>query len=121
MRRLLGVTELTLLNPRRKNFPIGDPNAAFEQIQWEHRQLRAADAILFWFPWETVCPIVLYELGAWSMTTKPIFVGVHPNYRRRQDVQLQTGFVRNRVEIVYSLGNLAQQVIDWAVDVGSTT
>src|SRR5574343_509048 len=59
--------EIVLLNPRRANFPIHDPHAAEAQIDWEHRHLRIADAILFWFPKETLCPIVLYELGAWSM------------------------------------------------------
>ncbi len=109
MRILLQDTDLILLNPRRKCFPIGDPGAAQEQIAWEHRQLRMADAILFWFPRETLCPIVLYELGAWSMTSKPIFVGIHPEYTRRQDVEIQTGLVRPDVEIVYSLEDLASQ------------
>lgn len=108
---LFTATDFTLLNPRRKNFPIGDPKAAFEQIKWEHHALRDADAILFWFPHETICPIVLYELGAWSMTDKPIFVGVHPEYKRRQDVEIQSQLVRPYVEIVYSLEKLVDQVI----------
>ncbi len=94
-------------NPRRKDFPIGDPNAALEQIKWEHDYLRLADAILFWFPCETLCPIVLYELGAWSMTKKPIFVGVHPDYKRIQDVKIQTKLVRPDVNIAYSVQELA--------------
>jgi len=110
MRSLLESSELILLNPRRANFPIGDPNAALEQIEWEHDHLRMADAVLFWFPCETICPIVLYELGAWSMTGKPIFVGVHPNYKRRQDVEIQTRLARPEVEIIYSLEALAGQV-----------
>lgn len=114
MRRLLEDSDLILLNPRRANFPIGDPNAALEQIGWEYDHLRMADAILFWFPCETICPVVLYELGAWSMTGKPIFVGVHPGYERRQDVEIQTGLVRPKVQIVYSLGHLAVQVLHWA-------
>jgi hypothetical protein len=84
-----------------------------EQITWEHDYLRMADAILFWFPCETICPIVLYELAAWSMTDKPIFVGVHPDYQRRQDVEIQTGLARPEVEIVYSLEDLVGQVASW--------
>jgi len=110
MRMLLYETNLTLLNPRRADFPIGDPNAAQEQIQWEHDMLRAATAILFWFPKETICPIVLYELGAWSMTDKFIYVGVHPEFQRKQDVEIQTQLVRPDVEIVYSLEDLASQI-----------
>jgi hypothetical protein len=107
---LLADTPLTLLNPRRANFPIHDPNAAYEQIAWEHTHLRRADAILFWFPCETLCPIVLYELGAWSMTDKLLFVGVHPDYQRRADVEIQTSLVRPDVRVVYSLGDLARTV-----------
>lgn len=110
----LSQTTLTLINPRRKNFPIHDPNAAEFQIKWERDHLVKADAILFWFPSETLCPIVLYELGAWSMTTKPIFVGIDPKYQRRQDVEIQTSLVRpDTVKIVYSLQDLADQVIRW--------
>lgn len=110
MRELLADTTLTLLNPRRANFPIGDPSAAQVQIEWEFDMLRAADGIMFWFPQETICPIVLYELGAWSMSDKPIFVGVHPSYERRQDVEIQTKLVRPEVEIAYSIADLSEKV-----------
>jgi hypothetical protein len=110
MKDLLAGTSLTLLNPRRKDFPIGDPDAAYEQIKWEFTALRAADTILFWFPKETLCPIVLYELGAWSMTDKPIFVGTDIEYSRRQDVLIQTLLVRPEVVIWESLEKLAMNV-----------
>lgn len=110
VRAMLQDTDLVLVNPRRENFPIHDPNAALEQITWEHEHLRKVDAILFWFPCETICPIVLYELGAWSMTEKPIFVGVHPEYSRRQDVEIQTSLARPEVEVVYSLEELVWQI-----------
>ena len=110
MVRLLSGTNLTLLNPRRMLFPINDPNAAHEQIAWEYKALRDANSILFWFPHETLCPIVLYELGAWSMTDKPIFVGIHPKYERRLDVEIQTELTRPEVKIVYTLSDLAEQV-----------
>jgi len=112
MVKLLEDTDYILFNPRRENFPIHDPNAAFEQIKWEHNHLHYAYAILFWFPCETICPIVLYELGAWSMKDKPIFVGVHPDYQRKQDVEIQTKLVRPEVKIVYTLEELANQVIN---------
>ena len=111
MRQLLSGTDFALLNPRRENFPIGDPSAAQAQIEWEYRHLRLASAILFWFPCETLCPIVLYELGAWSMVGKCMYVGVHPDYQRRVDVEIQTKLVRPKVKIVYSLEELAVQVI----------
>jgi len=110
MRQKLADTEWVLLNPRREHFPIHDPGAALAQITWEYEHLRMATAILFWFPCETICPIVLYELGAWSMTAKPLFVGVHPDYSRRRDVEIQTGLVRPDVALVYSLEELARAV-----------
>ena len=108
---LLKPSPWIILNPRRANFSIDNPDAAQQQIAWEYRHLRLASAILFWFPQETLCPITLYELGAWSMTDKLLFVGVHPNYPRRQDVEIQTGLVRPEIEIVYSLEELAEQIL----------
>src|SRR5437868_6025694 len=72
--KMLADTNLTLLSPRRRRYPMLNPEdaAAEEQITWEFRHLRLASAIVFWFPCETLCPIALYELGAWSMTTKPL-------------------------------------------------
>ncbi len=115
MIELLQSTPWVLLNPRRANFPIDQPNASRKQIEWEYKHLRLAQAILFWFPCESICPIVLYELGAWSMTEKPLFVGVHPDYKRRQDVELQTELARPDVKIVYSLEALAKQVFEFKV------
>jgi hypothetical protein len=111
---LLQDTDLVLLNPRRANFPIHDPDAAREQITWEQAHLWKADAILFWFPCETLCPITLYELGAWSLSNKSIFIGAHSDYARRQDIEIQTDLQRPGMEIVYSLEELSRQVIEWA-------
>jgi len=110
---MLKQTSLVLLNPRRPNFSIHDPSTAKKQIKWEHYHLRIADAVSFWFSPETLNPIVLYELGAWSMNSKPIFVGIHPRYKRRQDVEIQTELKRPEVEIVYSLQELAEQLANF--------
>lgn len=104
---LLGETSWTVLDPRRDPWP-DDPRAAEGQIAWEHRHLRRATLIAFWFPAETLCPISLYELGAWSMTAKPLAVGVHPLYARRFDVQAQTRLARPDVPLVDSLEGLAE-------------
>ena len=104
---------LVLFNPRRASFPIEEKDAARAQIEWEHIHLRKATAIAFWFPCETLNPIVLYELGAWSMTNKPLFVGVHPDYQRVQDVSIQTTLTRPDVPIVTDLEALAQEIVSW--------
>jgi hypothetical protein len=115
---LLRDLPVALLNPRQASFPIGDPLAAPRQIEWEHRHLRRADAVLFWFPAESLCPIALYELGAWSVYQdarglRPLFVGVHPRYPRRQDVEIQTRLARPDVPVVYQLSDLAERVCRW--------
>lgn len=110
---MLKHTDLVLLNPRRKDFPIHNPNAAREQIIWEYSHIDMADAVLFWFSPETLNPIVLYELGAQSQSTKPIFIGVHPEYKRRQDVEIQTELARPEVTVVYSLQELVTQLEHW--------
>jgi len=85
--------DLTVLNPRRADFDVTDPNASKKQIAWEHKALRQAKIILFWFPEETLCPITLFELGVWSEKCKHadtiIKVGCHPNYKRITDVNCQ--------------------------------
>lgn len=113
--QLHDVERLDVLNPRRANFPIHDPSAAEKQIEWEFNHLRKATAILFWFPCETLCPIVLYELGAHSMTSKQLFVGTHPDYPRRQDVEIQTRLMRSDLQIHHSLEDLTKEVRDWAL------
>ena len=105
--------DIALVNPRRDNFPIDDPTASEEQIKWEHDALRACDAILFWFPRETLCPITLYELGAWTMTGKSLFVGTDPEYKRRLDVIIQTKLERPDIEVVDNLDDLVEQVNWW--------
>lgn len=108
---MLKETNLVIFNPRRKFFS-NDSQSAIDQITWEHHHLRKAHAIIFWFPCEMLCPISLFELGAWSMkNTKPIYVGVHPDYPRKLDVEIQTKLVRPNLKIVYSLENLIEQVI----------
>src|SRR5688572_30707591 len=89
----------TLLDPRREVPPEDDEQVA-AQIEWEHRHLQRAEAVLFWFPEETLCPITLYELGKMSMTRKRLFVGVHPGYKRRRDVVHQLRLVRPEVTVV---------------------
>lgn len=110
---LWGIDPLVVINPRRRDFPIDDPEAADFQIKWEFRHLRRVDRIAFWFPKENRagCPITLYELGAWSMTDKPLVVGVEPGYEREADVRIQTELVRPEIAIVHTLEDLAKGII----------
>ena len=113
---LLKNNPLVILNPRRKNFPMNDPTAAKKQIEWEFVHMRKADAISFWFSKETLNPIVLYELGAHSMTDKKLFVGLDPEYLRKVDIETQTALIRPDIQIVYSLDALGKQITNWVKD-----
>jgi hypothetical protein len=84
----------TIYNPRRVIFPMGDDDEGARQIRWEFDQLALADAILFWFSFETAQPIVLYELGRWAASDKPLAVGADPGYERRFDVVRQLELAR---------------------------
>lgn len=104
--------DIVVFNPRRKNFPIHDPSAAEKQITWEHDMLRKADMIQMWLAAETDGPICLYELGAWTMTQKPIVIGMDPKYRRRQDVEIQTKLERPEIPITYSMEDFTNAISD---------
>ena len=111
--------DIVLFNPRRKDFPIGDPDAAYKQIKWECEFLNRVDMILFWFSRGSLNPIVLFEYGKWLMNTrssdkyKPIFVGIDPEYEKKQDVEIQTllenSFISGRIK--YSIKELANYII----------
>ena len=104
---------LIVFNPRRENFPINDSSAAEAQIRWEYTMLRRVDLISFWFPKETLCPIVLLELGLWLVQDKPLIIGVHPDYVRRQDVEIQTSLARPDIKIVYSVDDIVKGIKFW--------
>jgi hypothetical protein len=89
--------DIVLLNPRRPGmtFRDFDHTVGRQQITWEYTNLRKADAVCFWFPQYTECPITLYELGAWARDEKPIIVGTEGHwYSRRFDVVEQLRLAR---------------------------
>ena len=109
-----GVSEFdfTLYNPRRLEFPIGDPQAAEQQIVWEFNHLKNADIILYWFSKGSLNPIVLYELGMWGNSSdKMTFVRIDPGYERTQGVILQTALARPELEIYDDLETMIRSII----------
>lgn len=104
---------VTILNPRRANFPINDPNAAERQIKWEYEHLELATAIVFWFSPPTLNPIVLFEFGKYMNRGRPLFVGCDPEYARTQDVVIQSQFERPDIKVAESLEELCSQVVNW--------
>ncbi|MBD3408416.1 MAG: hypothetical protein GF411_19995 [Candidatus Lokiarchaeota archaeon] len=112
--KMLDIDGLVVYNPRRSDFDMSKPNGAHEQIKWEYQHLQRADAISFWFPKESICPIVLYELGFHLNSNKCIFIGIEPGYCRTIDVIVQSSLAReNGVSIVHSLQHLANNIADY--------
>lgn len=112
-------------NPRRKNYDSLDPAVEEEQITWEHYHInKVCDNILFWFGKETVAPITLYEYGRALSTHdhSKIWVGIHPEYPRKNDVLIQTRLLNPNLEkrIVYSINDLAKSVVERAIYKGLT-
>jgi hypothetical protein len=111
--RLAGLP-ITLLNPRRENYPWHEPSAAAAQIEWEYRHLRRAAAVLFWFPPETLCPIALFELGGRVLVREQtLFVGTDRDYARKLDVEIQLRLARPEVRVVTDIWELGRQVEEW--------
>jgi hypothetical protein len=116
--KMIEAYDFTLYNPRRKNFPIGDPMAAEQQIAWEYEHLEKADIILYWFSKGSLNPIVLYELGRWgNSSNKIISIGCDEGYERTQDVTIQTRLSRPYLEVFTSLQDTVQNVIDAIIQV----
>lgn len=117
---LLANTHYTIYNPRRKNFGLTDSRP---QIEWEFKYLARANHILFWFPKETVCPITLFEYGKALGSYRDmdgmyhrLYVGCHPDYSRKIDLEIQTELVDESIKIASSLEELAEQLINPVTD-----
>jgi hypothetical protein len=92
---------LIIFNPRRKNFPINDPTASFEQIKWEFNYLEQCDIFSMYFDGtkQSDQPICFYELGRNIERMKQKFykdwfnritISVDTNFKRYKDVIIQT-------------------------------
>ena len=112
--QLLSQRNITLINPRRQNFDINKENLIKEQIEWEYHHLRRVDIISFWFSYETLAPITLFELGSALHTDSEIVVGCHPDYKRREDVIFQCRLVNPYIKVVNDLLDLSENIIESA-------
>jgi len=109
----------TVFNPRRASFDTKDKKVEREQITWEHRYLTLLEINLFYFSYETVAPITLLELGAALEKAKieqckKIYISIHPEYTRKNDVIIQTElrnpqFFKN---ITFDLKQTINQIIE---------
>ena len=112
----------TVFNPRRANFPIHDPSAAEEQISWEFNALALSNIVSFWFSRGSDNPIVMFEYGKYlerfKQTGHPaLIVGCDPEYKRKQDVLIQTRLVRtSEWGMLSDLNQIASRIFWLAAD-----
>jgi len=117
---------LVIFNPRRDNFPIDDPNASVEQITWEFNELQRMDVFSIYFTDGTSDqPICLYELGRNVLRMqrnfpidfeKRIVISCHPDYRRSQDVRIQTKLAWEEVPLGGEFIKRDRPEIEWKTD-----
>lgn len=115
---LLKHTDITILNPRRPEFPKPwTTENSREQITWEYQALEAADAILFWFPKApSMQPIALFELGSWArQKNKHILIGRDPEYMRADDIDIQLGLLRPELPRFSNLSALCDAVEEYSI------
>jgi hypothetical protein len=124
---LKDINDLTIYNPRRDNFDTSNPNVQEEQMIWEFNHLRDANILMFWFSYETLQPITLYELGMWANgrlfhgeKPRTVWIGIHPSYKRKEDVIIQTKLVapytkfwNNLDEMILNIESDLENYIDW--------
>lgn len=95
----VSLDNLVIFNPRRKDFPINDPNASEEQIKWEFNMLEQCDIFSMYFcAGESDQPICMYELGRNicrmqmrfpTTFMNRIVISVEDGYKRAKDVAIQ--------------------------------
>lgn len=108
-----------VFNPRRTNYSTFDPNEEYRQIAWEHEYLGLCETILFFFSFETLAPITLLEFGALLESSKreecekTLYIAIHPEYKRKNDVLIQTELRNPRwlKNITFSLNETIEQII----------
>jgi len=113
----LSLTNLTVFNPRRKNFPIKDKSATRKQIEWEFRAIENSDIFSMWFcNSSSDQPICMYELGrelGRNLGEDDInIIGVESGYKREQDVYIQTNLATdNSIKISKTLDGHVKKII----------
>ncbi len=104
---------LVVFNPRRDDFEYTDENLR-QQTLWERRHIHMADAILLYFPKETLCPITLVELGlVLGMPHKELFIGFEQGYQKTKEVVEQIKLSRPGLQISNSIAELFDKILEW--------
>lgn len=99
-----------IYNPRRDKWDMNNPSAAYQQIEWEFRNLEKMDIFSMYFCTSdtSVGPICFYELGRYicrmqmrfpNSWQRRIVISTDKGYSRANDVCYQTGFAGDEIRI----------------------
>lgn len=101
---------IVIFNPRREMYPHGDTAAVTQQIKWEFDMINAADIFSIYFASGlSDQPICMLEYGkqlvvrSQNNDMERLVVSVHPEYKRREDVIIQTALHNPEIVINNSL------------------
>ena len=107
-----------VFNPRRENYNNFDPNEERTQITWEFNHINLSTIILFYFSEETLAPITLWECAraienAKYTPWKRIYICIHPNYKRKNDIIIQTELINPNIarNIFFNLEGMCNKII----------
>jgi Nucleoside 2-deoxyribosyltransferase like len=107
---------MLIFNPRREDFPAGDPLAGDQQLDWEQRHLAMAAVTLFWIPDSAPMvnfqPTTLMELGQALALNRPVVVGVDPAYKAAASVRAFTRYHRPDDPVYASLDEVVAATVD---------
>lgn len=111
VKRLVG-HPMSIFNPRRKHFPMGDPDADRVQIPWEFKRLQKAHINAYWFAKETVNPIAIGEYFESLARGDLLVVGIDPGYTRQIDIEMRFElYGHDPKEIVFTLDAFADRIL----------
>jgi hypothetical protein len=116
----LAGADVTVLNPRRHEFPVGNRAEERRQIEWERRHLARASMVAFWFAPPTLCPIALFELGACCESGMPLVIGIDPKYALKFDVSVHVSLRRRDVPVLDDLDDVARAILKYVATVENT-
>lgn len=110
---------MIVLNPRRRDFPVGDVEAGRAQVRWEHSHLHRVKVTSFWFaapadgvdPVLAVQPTTLLELGVALGEGRRIVVGADLRYPRLDILRNQLAHYPDVGRLVFHLPALVAAVV----------
>ena len=114
---------LVVMNPRRPDFPINDPNAAPQQIMWEFYWLERCDIFSMYFAAseQSDQPICMYELGRNVIAMQHRFpesymnrivISCEDGYRRETDVKTQMNLALGQITISTTPEEHAKRIVE---------